>query len=378
MRVLLSSIILSLFLISCSTGKKAYERGDYYQATLQAVNRLRGNPDSEKALDALSHSYPSAIKYFQEQIDFALSANRPFKYSEIVDYYQMLNNLGDEISRCPAAMRMFPDVSLYAAELAQAKQMAAEEQYIAGLANEKQDTRLSWKSAYFNFQQADCFVPGYKDVRERMGTAKFYATWKVIVEQIQVPRNYQLSSDFFLNQVVEYLTSHRPNEFVEYYSPQSAEKAGLKMPDQVLRMNFDEFVVGQVYDKETIRDLSKDSVVVGNVTMPDGSVKNVYNTVKAKLITYRREVSSNGVLDVTIIDWPLNNVVSQRKFPGQFVWFTEWSTFQGDERALSKDQLALCDRKPVPPPPPQNLFIEFTKPIFNQVTPFLQDFYRKY
>jgi hypothetical protein len=60
------------------------------------------------------------------------------------------------------------------------------------------------------------------------------------------------------------------------------------------------------------------------------------------------------------------------------VWFTEWGSFNGDERALSKDQLALCDKRPAPPPPPQDLFVEFTKPIYNQVTPFLKDFYRKY
>jgi len=104
----------------------------------------------------------------------------------------------------------------------------------------------------------------------------------------------------------------------------------------------------------------------------------VYNTVKAKLTTNRRELISNGVLDVTIIDFPLNKVVSQRKFPGQFVWYTEWGFFNGDERALNNDQLALCKKKPVSPPGQQDLFIEFTKPIFNQVSPFLKSFYSKY
>jgi hypothetical protein len=378
MRIFLSCIILGLLFISCSTGKKAFERGDYYHATLQAVNRLRSNPDSEKALNAVKASYPMALKYYQGKIDFAKNTNSRFKYSEIVDYYELMNHLSDEISRCPAAMNFFPNVNYYTGELAQARQLAAEEQYQAALDNEKINTRISWKEAYYYYQQADCFVPGYKDVRERMQMAKFYATLKVIVEQITVPRNYQLTSDFFLNQVIESLKSNRPNEFVEYYSPKSAENAGIKDPDQVLRMNFDEFVIGQVYDKETVMDCSRDSVEVGTVTLPDGSRKKVYNTVKAKLTTYRREIISNGVLDVTIIEFPLNQVTAQRKFPGQFTWYTEWSTFNGDERALSKEQLALCDKKPVPPPRPQDLFVEFTKPIYNQLTPFLKDFYRKY
>ena len=319
-----------------------------------------------------------ALKYYQGKIDNALRSSNPFKYSETVDYYERMNYLGDEISRCPAALKLFPDVKSYTAELARAKELAAEEQYNAGLRNEQLNTRNSWKDAFYNYQQADCYVPGYKDVNEKMRLAKFNATIKVIVEQIHVPRTYQLTSDFFLNRIMESLANSKASEFVEYYSPESAQNAGITRPDQVLRMNFDEFVVGQVYDKETVRELSRDSVEVGTVTMPDGTKKKAYNTVKAKLTTYRREISSNGVLDVSIIDFPLNKVVSERKFPGQYIWFTEWGSFNGDERALSKDQLALCDKHPLPPPRPQDLFVEFTKPIYNQVTPFLKSFYERY
>jgi hypothetical protein len=246
------------------------------------------------------------------------------------------------------------------------------------LDNEKLNTRSSWKNAYFNFEEADCFVPGFKDAGARMQAAYLNATWKVIVEPIPVPNAFQLTSDFFRNQVIEFLRNERPNEFVEYYTPESAEKAGIKKPDQVLRMSFDHFVIGQTYDKETILDLSRDSVETGTVKLPDGTVQKVYGTVKAKLRIFRRELISNGLLDVSVIDFPLNQVASERKFPGQFVWSTEWATFNGDERALSKEQLALCNRVPVPVPGPQNLFIEFTKPVFAQVSPYLQSFFSRY
>ena len=377
-KIIFSSFIICMLLISCKTGKKALERGDYYNATLQAVNRLRSNPDSEKALKAVKDSYPMSLDYFQGKIDYALSANDLFKYTEIVDYYEKMNRLSDEVSSCPAAMKIFPHVNYYTSELVEARKSAAEEQYIAGLSNEKINTRLSWKDAYYNYQQAEHFVPGYKDARDRQDQAKYNATLKVIVEQISVTRKYQLSSDFFLNQIIESLQTNRPNEFVQYYSPEAAENAGIKYPDQVLRMNFDEFIIGQVYDKETVRDLSRDSVEVGSVVMPDGSKKIVYNTVKAKMTTYHRELISNGTLDVSIIDFPSNTVVSQRKFSGQYVWFTEWGSFNGDDRALNKDQIAMCNRKPILPPAQQDLFVEFTKPIYNQVTPYLKTFYKKY
>ena len=137
-------------------------------------------------------------------------------------------------------------------------------------------------------------------------------------------------------------------------------------------------MIGQVYDKESVRDLKRDSVVVGTVTLADGKKMNAYNTVKAKLTVNHRELISKGVLDVSIVDLYRNTVVSQRKFPGEYVWFSEWGSFNGDERALNDKQHDICKHKPVPAPNPQDLFIEFTKPIFNQVTPFLKSFYKQY
>jgi len=378
MRILLTPFIICLLLMSCSSGKKALERGDYFNATLQAVNRLRSNPNSEKALQAVKESYPMSLTYFQGKIDYSVSTNSPFKYSEIVDYYEKMNRLSDEISRCPAAMNVFPKLNYYTGELAQTRKLAAEEQYLAGLENEKLNSRVAWKEAFLCFSKADRYVPEYKDVRRRMEEAKYNATLRVVVEQIPVPRKYQLSSDFFLNQIIENLMRYRPNEFVEYYSPEAADNARIKNPDQLLKMTFDDFVIGQVYDKESVREVRRDSVEVGTVTLADGKKVKAYNTVKAKLTVYRRELISNGVLDVTIVDLSNNSVVSQRKFPGQFVWFVEWGSFNGDERALTDKQYAMCKRKPSPAPGAQDLFIEFTKPIFNQVTPFLKSFYQKY
>ena len=176
LRTISLSFMVSILLLSCSTGKKAYERGDYYNATLQAVNRLRSNPDSKKALKALEDSYPMALKYYQGKIDYALNTSDQYKFSEVVDYYEKMNRLADEISRCPAALKIFPQVNFYTSELVQARKQAAEEQYNAGLENEKLNTRLSWKDAYFNFRETDHFVPGYRDVKDRMLNAKFNAT----------------------------------------------------------------------------------------------------------------------------------------------------------------------------------------------------------
>lgn len=377
-RLILPLFTLVLFISACTTGKKALERGDYYNATIQAVNRLRSNPDSKKATNALRNSYPMALTYYRSRAENALQSGMPFKYTEVVGYYEQMSRLSDEISRCPAALKLFPQVGFFTSELSEYRNLAAAEQYDAALASEKLNTRLSWKDACFNYLQANRFVPGYKDVEKRLPIAKFNATLKVIVEPVPVPRMYQLTSEFFLNNVLEYLENEHPNEFVAFYTPMSAESAGISTPDQVLRMNFDAFTVGAAREKETETECRRDSVEVGSVTLPDGTVKKVFGTVKAKLTTHRRELASDGVLDLTVIDFQANRTAVQRKFSGQYTWFTEWGSFNGDERALKKEQLELCKRKPAFPPGPQELFVEFTKPIYSQVTAYLKSYYARF
>ena len=378
MRITLTLLIPFLLMISCSSGKKALERGDYYNATLLAVNRLRSNPNSDKALLAVKDSYPLSLNFFQNRIDNTLNSNSLFKYTEVADYYEKVNHLSDEIGLCPAALNQFSKLKYYNSELIQVRKLAAEEQYNAGLMNEKLNTRLSWKDAYLNYQRANQFSSGYKDVLHHLETAKYNATLRVVVEPILVPRKYQLTSDFFYNQIVEHLKLKDPNEFVEFYTPASANQSDIKVQDQVVKMDFDDFVVGQVYDKESVREVVRDSVNVGLVTTPDGRRVKSYKTVKAWLMVNRRELISKGILDVSILDLSLNTVISERKFPGQFVWSVEWGSYKGDERALTEKELAICRHKPVLPPQPQDLFIEFTKPIYNQVTSFLKTFYKQY
>jgi len=101
----------------------------------------------------------------------------------------------------------------------------------------------------------------------------------------------------------------------------------------------------------------------------------VYGTVKAKLTVYTREVISEGILSAKIINAYNNKVEESRNFPGGFVWVNEWASYKGDERALTNKQLKMTETKPIMPPPEQDLFIEFTRPILDQAVGFVRNYY---
>ena len=363
---------------ACTSSKKMLEKGDYYGAVLTAVEKLQKSPNNSKAQAALREAYPHAVNQLQNQAKNTKEANDPLRWSKTADAYQQLNQMSETIQRSPAAMKIISNPRNFYKEYADVKEKAAAEQYTLGEKALKRNGRESAKESYYHFLKADGYVPGYLDVKNKMDEAHYYATLKVVVEQVSVPsRFYKVSADFFQDQVAGYLRdfSNR-NEFVRFYSPEEAKKEKLE-PDQIMRLQFEDFVVGETstFQKEKTVT-SQDSVKVGEVSLRDGKKVATYNKVTAKLITTRVEVKSRGLLGMRVIDAYTKGTVYNEDLPGEFVWFSEWATYQGDERALTKEEKNLCALRPVPPPAPQQLFVEFTRPIYDQLTIRVNRFYQ--
>lgn len=173
-------------------------------------------------------------------------------------------------------------------------------------------------------------------------------------------------------------TTLRPVERARLLSaPMEAQQVQLADADQILRIQFDDFTVGNTTLKEKEEEVSKDSVKVGEVTL-EGKTIPVYNTVKAKLTTTRKELLSAGLLSMVVVDARTNGILTHQKFTGEYLWVNSWARFNGDERALTTQQLQLCRQKEVQPPDPQTLFLEFSKPIYNQLIPGLRSFYQNF
>lgn len=374
-RVLYWSLIA--ILTACSSGKKAYERGDYYDAVTKAITRLRQKPDHSKSAETLRSAYPLALEFYETQANNEIASNSPFKWKNAIQSYNTVNSMYEQIRQCPGCMKVIKSPKNYYAELGPLKEKAAEESYNAGINDLMKGTRADAKRAFFNFQDVQAFVPGYKDVLEYLDKSKFEATVKVYLEQIPVPARYNLSGGFFQDKVEEYVHSnYREEAFVKFFTPEAAKNVSYPM-DQIMRIQFDDFSVGNIALKEKEETVTKDSVRVGE-TKIEGKTVPVYNTVKAKLTTYRKEVKSTGLVSMLILDAKTNGVLTHKKFEGDYVWVNTWARFNGDERALTDAQLNQCKQKEMQPPQNQDLFLEFTKPIFNQLTPAIKSFYQSY
>jgi hypothetical protein len=375
---LLLTLIVTILLSACSSGKKAYERGDYYGAVMKAVSRLRQNPDHSKSMSTLREAYPLAVEYHESQAKNEIASNSDFKWKNAVQSYNQLNILYEQVRQCPGCLKVIPNPKNYYAEIGPLKEKAAEESYNAGITALMKGTRNDAKQAYHNFADAQSFVPGYKEVIAYLDKAKYEATLKMILEQIPVPARYNLSGGFFQDRVEEYLhTNYTDMSFIKFYTPSEAESAKLQQADQILRIQFDDFSIGNTTLRAKEETVSKDSVKVGEVKM-EGKMVPVYNTVKAKLTVTRKEVLSNGLLSMVVVDARTSGILSHKKFTGEYLWVNSWASFNGDERALTDAQLNLCREKEAQPPGPQELFLEFTKPIYGQLTSALRGYYQNF
>ena len=375
---ILTFLSMVLLVAACSTGKKALEQGNYYQAIAQAVERLQRNPDSKKATNTLRQGYPLAVKYYTEEIRQAEASTDPFRFEKVMDSYATLNAMDDIIRRCPACRQAVPNTREYTRQYEMSRRSAAEARYQAGMTELQTENRERAKDAYWHFERVEEILPGYKNAREMSIEALDAASLKVLVDVAPVPaRRYQLSSEFFANKIYEYLNGPNINRFVRFYTPDEADRLRVTDPDHVIALQFDDFVVGETHIAQVTETVKRDSVNTGTVKV-NGETVPVYGTVEAKLTRFTKTVSSRGLLDMQVYDARTRRVLMQQKMPGEFNWTTQWANFQGDQRALSDQDIDLCELREAMPPNPQQLFVEFTRPIYDQVVGHIRRYYANY
>ncbi|MGM9476342.1 hypothetical protein ACS5PU_07920 [Pedobacter sp. GSP4] len=368
-------IYLSLIIIGgCTTGKNALQKGDYDASVAKAVSRLQNSPKNTEAMEVLKTAYDLALQDHLRKIEEAKMANDLFRWEAIMYDYQKINQLADDINTCPACLAIVPNPAKYIKELAESKVNAAAARYNSGLGYLRENNRQAAKKAYYEFEKAQNLQTNYKDTKAKMDDAYWAAVTRVVVQPIIINSSlYKLSGDYFQQQIDQFISSYARNKFVIFYGEEQATNQKI-VPDQILSLNFDDFVVGQTYVKERVEKLKRDSVVIGETR----DRKPVYGTVKATLSIFEKNISSSGLLDMSIVDWKSKKVVRQQKFPGTYVWRDSWASYKGDDRALSKQQLAMTKRREMLPPPPSTLFLEFTKPIYSQLVDDIGYYYNNY
>ena len=170
------------------------------------------------------------------------------------------------------------------------------------------------------------------------------------------------------------------NDFVHFYSPEQAERMKLKYPDVVLQMGFYDFFVNRPVrfeeEKEVERQIEEKYDVKGDGGAMVTRTRSVTKKGKIKVIT--EQVASGGLLEMKAVEYQSKKILFTDKFPGEFTWENKYGIFVGDKEALDSNQLKIINNKAITPPESQEMFVLFTKPIYNQMKDKLYNYFRQY
>ena len=341
----LFGLIAIVFITGCKTASKLYDKGNYDEAVQLAVKKLQKKPDNEmRAL--LQSAYQYAVNDHETRIHQLSDNTNELKWEWIYAEYSSLQRLYEAIHRSPEAMTIVNAID-YSPYLNTYADKAATTRFDRGMQWMDKNDKISFRNAYTEFDMALQYRPGDLTILDRKNEAYELAVINVVVMPMESNRyRYSSYNDHelrnFENDLLRQLQYNNGNHFVKFYNSWDASSRNIPA-DQVIDFRFSTLNIGRTSEEKNTREVSKEIVVKETVYKPDSIVKE-YKKVYAKITTTKRIMLSEGNLQVNIRDingrWLWKEDVR-----GNHNWFTEFSTFTGDERALSETDKQLVNRK---------------------------------
>jgi hypothetical protein len=362
-----------LFILSCKSGEKLYNKGRYDQAVQAFVKKLQKHPQHTTSLQLLPQAYAQSQRQHEDKVNGYLASDNPLKWEYVRQEYRSLQSLYDIIHSSPAALAVVTPKD-YRNAITGAQENAAEVRYERGVTLLKKEDKASARRAYDEFNAALKLINNYRNSAELRDESFNRGVVNVVISELEINSSYfQFSADQFRDILIRNLQQRNINRFVLFTDERIARSNNLQA-DEYLQLRFYDFVVGQTYVDRSQRDVSKE-IVTGSYKDTSGKVINRYETVKATIYLTRASVVSQGSLDYQLVDVTSNKIIRTNRLPGSYTWVNEFGYYKGDKRALSEDDKRQIGGSDIPPPPPQDLFMLFTKPIYDQLAGDMQSFY---
>jgi hypothetical protein len=190
---------------------------------------------------------------------------------------------------------------------------------------------------------------------------------------------YQTNNSYlfrnFETDLLRTLRYNTNNQFIEFYSEWDARARNVE-PDEILELRLGRMDIGRPYDRQNTRTASKEVVVKETVYKPDSVVKQ-YAKVTAQVTTTQRTMVSEGELFVTSRDGR-GRILWNDIFRGQHRWQVEFTTYRGDERALSDRDRSLLNQRDYNTPREEEVMESVLRHIQMEMNQRMRNYYSRY
>ena len=382
MKKSLLSIIILIFIISCSTSKqieKAVSIGNYDQAITDAIGKLRTNKEKRGKADyivMLHEAYNKATERDLNDIDFLKKDNNPENYIKIYDRYVGLDNRQERIKPLLPLYADGKEVKFhfndYSNHIITFKDKASDQLYKNASQLLKSNNKMDNRFAFESFREIENINPNYKNVRDLMEVAHQKGTDFVIVNmnndtQKVIPNRLQ-------DDILNFSTYGLNNLWTVYHNtPVSKVNYDYDMfvnlrqinvsPEQIKERQIvkeKQVVDGWQYLLDSKGNVVKDSL--GNKIKVDKTI-----TVRCEYYEYKQFKSVQVVGNVEYNDLNTKQLLDAFPIQSEFVFEHIYANYRGDKRALDSDLLPFLERRSVPFPTEEQMIYDTGEDLKNQL-----------
>jgi tetratricopeptide (TPR) repeat protein len=378
-KLYLLTLFAALFIYGCKTASKAYEKGDYIDAIDLAIKKLQKDPNDGEMKAMLQNAYRFAVNGQQDKIRILTESTADTRFEKIYYEYLVLQHLYETINRFPtAALAVKP--ADYSGYVQTYRDKAADVHYSKGIEWMQSEDKKGYREAYQEFQKALQYKPQDIGLKRKRDEAYDAALIKVVVVPMDRAGNYYYTSNSFQmrqfqENIIRNLNYNTGGTLVRFYNEGEARSSNIQ-PDEIIEMRMGNLLIGQPYDENRTREVSKE-VVVKEIVYKKDSVVKEYGKVTARITTTKRTLVSEGEIFVTSRD-ARGRILWSDNFRGEHRWQTEFATYQGDERALSDADKAILQQRDRNPPRQEDIIEEVLNRIQNEMTYKIRNYYQRY
>ena len=220
MKKLLYLVIMALLTVSCGSSKKQLQTGNYDSAIQKSVKKLLKHPDSEKDIEILVKSFRLANDQDKERIKYLKLEGKPENWEEIAQIFQHLKRRQQMIQPVmPLELRgenVKFDYVDYNQELVESRHKAAEFFYVHGQKLMGNNTKESYRQAYYEFSKVKEYWGDYENIDELLLRTKELGISRALVT-VDNKSKFRLSDDF-KNSLLAINPQELDSDWVEYYT----------------------------------------------------------------------------------------------------------------------------------------------------------------
>lgn len=175
MNKLITLLLVTVLLSSCTSSKKMLMKGRYDAAMQKSARKIKKKPTKIKEIDVFYEAYTTANKQSRERVEFLRKEGNPANNSEIYNQLSMIKSRQELAKSLPAIgiNFQFEDIDN---ELIESKNKAAEYSYARGEQLLQKGDRMSAREAYGEFIKVKGLISNYKDVDEKIKHAQWLGT----------------------------------------------------------------------------------------------------------------------------------------------------------------------------------------------------------